>query len=129
MEADMIRSIVLGACALFGVCLTGASSGEVTPTDIFGPSLVSPLGELPLRAAPPGYFTGMGDLIGSVDPDQEYIVLEMKSFHTIFGPQLWLRVQPAAPDAEGPAGWTYSGPDESLQNFMVHEPQPRMPRT
>jgi hypothetical protein len=83
-----------------------------------GPLVVTPNGELPLRSAPPGLFSGRGGEIGAVEPGQSYIVLQRKAVPSIFGTQEWLKVQQISPEA-GTAGWAFSGVGGDMQNFSV----------
>ncbi|HEV2896462.1 MAG TPA: hypothetical protein VGX71_01230 [Pseudaminobacter sp.] len=82
-------------------------------------AVVSPNGDLPLRANPPGFFSGKGEVIGTIQPTDNFIVLEQRTVPSIFGNQQWLRVQPVQPAPDSNAGWVYSGPADQMQNFTV----------
>lgn len=78
-------------------------------------AIVRPQGELPLRSAPPGFFTGKGAQIGTVEPDNNYVILERKSVPSVFGNEEWIKLQAVTPD--GSAGWVLGGRGPALENF------------
>jgi hypothetical protein len=82
-------------------------------------AVVAPNGDLPLRANPPGFFSGKGEVIGTIQPSDNFIVLEQRTVPSIFGNQQWLKVQPVQPTPDSNAGWVYSGPVDQMQNFTV----------
>jgi hypothetical protein len=89
-------------------------------------AVVSPNGDLPLRANPPGFFSGKGEVIGTIEPADNLIVLEQRTVPSIFGNQQWLKVQPVQPTPDSNAGWVYSGPANQMQNFTVQSPDGAM---
>lgn len=80
----------------------------LTAGHVMAQEMVVPKEQLPLRAAPPGiFFQGKGNQIGSVSPNEQYVVLDKRWVPTIAGAEQWLRVQSVADRSK--QGWIYGG--------------------
>lgn len=67
-----------------------------------------PAGGMVLRTAPPGFFSGKGDPIGTLQSGQYLQIIETKSVQSINGTQNWLKVIQRSPNSNL-TGWVYSG--------------------
>jgi hypothetical protein len=115
----MVRLMVVCAVLALGCNLSAAED----VASQLPPFVVTPQGELPLREAPPGLFTGKGSQIGVVQPGADYIVIERKYVPSIFGGEEWLKVQPAGPPGAGgiTSGWALGGGTASIENFEIRQ--------
>src|SRR5271168_1981090 len=82
-------------------------------------ALVSPVGELPIRSAPPaGFFQGMGAQVETAKPDETYTIQQQVTVPTITGGQVWSKIQQSDGNK---AGWVYSGPSSSSSTNLVRK--------
>lgn len=119
------------AALLFSIFVPVAAQAE--PAVMAPGTLWAPVGDLPLRDAPPSAFLGLkGELVGTAEVSQPYLLLEQRVNRSLFGDDLWVRVRPwAAEGQDPPVGtcaaegcWIYAGPEGRPANLMPVEREP-----
>jgi hypothetical protein len=102
--------------------LTSLAQTEEAPIVHYVPEgAVTPNWSLPLRASPPGFFKGKGEVIAEVTSGMVYLPLENKTVWGLTGSQNWVKLKNLQ---DGTEGWVYGGKNPSdLSNlFQAYEP-------